>query len=160
MLSGRCSVTSNDRENVRVVLAAMLAERYGASARAKKAQHGIVMMDDTRDKSKVVGLDYEMTTYLTMAGAMGLGEWVFVQKGSQQGDTALMSYPNAAHMFFFKDPTTKGQQYIADIGGVDPYYIEWVLPQLKPRQALYIRRAGPELAIVDSDSRHGKIGLT
>jgi hypothetical protein len=150
----------NDRENVRAVLSAMLSERYGASARSKKAKYGIVVMDDTRDKSKVVGLDYEMTTYLTMAGAMGLGEWIFVQKGSQQGDTALMAYPNAAHMFFFKDPTMKGREYIADIGGVDPDYITWVLPQLRNRQSLYIRRNGPELAIVDNDSRHGKIGLT
>lgn len=150
----------NDRQHVHDVLAGMMSDLYGASARSKKPKHGIVVMDDTRDKSKVVGLDYEMTTYLSMAGAMGLGEWVFVQKGSQQGDTALMSYPNAAHMFFFRDPTTSGRSYIADIGGVDPFYIEWVLPQLKPRQALYIRRNGPVLAIVDSDSRHGKIGLT
>lgn len=149
-----------DRESVRVVLSGMLGERYGASARSHKPMHGIMMLDDTRDKSKVIGLDYEMTTYLTMAGAMGLGAWIFVQKGSQQGDTALMAYPNAAHMFFFADPTSGGRSYIADIGGVDPQYIEWVLPQLQRRQALYIRRAGPELAIIDADSRHGKIGLT
>src|SRR5690348_16573120 len=67
----------NDRERVREVLGAMLSERYGASARSKKPKHGILMLDDTRDKSRVIGLDYEMTTYLTMAGAMGLGAWVF-----------------------------------------------------------------------------------
>jgi hypothetical protein len=149
-----------DRERVRQILSAMLADRYGVSARSKKAQHGIVVMDDTRDKSKVVGLDYEMTTYLSMAGAMGLGLWAFVQKGSQQGDTAIMAYPNAAHMFLAKDPTVGGAEYSANVAGVDPRYVMWVLPQLEPRQFLYIRRKGPALAIIDSDSAHGKIGLT
>lgn len=150
----------SDRERVRQVLSLMLAERYGASARSKKPMHGIMMLDDTRDKSKVIGLDYEMTTYLTMAGAMGLGAWIFVQKGSQQGDTALMAYPNAGHLFIFQDPTAGGREYISNIGGADPAWIEWVLPQLEKRQCLYIRRNGPVFAIVDADSRHGKIGLT
>jgi hypothetical protein len=149
-----------DRDQVQEVLGAMIADRYGLSARSKKPVYGILVMDDTRDKEKVVGLKYEMTTVLSMAGAMGLGEWCFVQKGSQQGDTALMAYPNAKHCFLFYDPTTRGAEYYGSIGGVDPDYIEWVLPQLKPRQCLYIYRNGPTLCIVDSDSRSGKIGLT
>lgn len=148
-----------DPKNANAVLGAMLRDLYAKGA-AKKPKHGIVVMDDTRDKEKVIGLKAEMTQYLAMAGAMGLGEWVFVQKGSQQGDTALMAYPNAKHCFLFNDPTTAGREYYGNIGGVDPYYIEWVLPQLKKRQCLYVCRNGPELAIVDNDSRHGKIGLT
>jgi hypothetical protein len=146
-----------DREHVQQVLGSMISERYGASAKSKKSKYGILVMDDTRDKSKVVRLDYEMSTVLAMAGAMGLGEWCFVQKGSQQGDTALMAYPNAAHVFLFKDPTTRGSSYYGDIGGVDPAYIEGVLTNLAPRQALYIGRRGPVVCIVDSDSPEGEI---
>ena len=146
-----------DRDHVQHVLGSLISERYGASAKSKKPKYGILVMDDTRDKSKVVRLDYEMSTVLAMAGAMGLGEWVFVQKGSQQGDTALMAYPNAAHVFLFRDPTTKGRGYYADIGGVDSEYIDFVLSQLKPRQSLYIGRKGPVMAIIDSDSPEGEI---
>jgi hypothetical protein len=146
-----------DASNASRILGEMIAERYGASARSKKPQYGIIMMDDTRDKSRILRLDAEMSTVLAMAGAMGLGEWCFVQKGSEQGETARMAYPNATHVFLFRDPTVRGAEYYGDIGGVDPYYIQWVLSKLKPRQALYIGRRGPVLAIVDADSRHGTI---
>lgn len=151
----------NDRDRVYQDLATMLGDLYGQSARSRKPKHAILMMDDTRDKSRVIGLDYEMTIILTMAGAMGLGMWAFVQKGSQQGNTALMAYPNSAHMFFFADNTATGRDYLADISGVDPQYVVWALQHLEARQALYIRRGNPPtLAIVGNDSRHGKIGLT
>jgi hypothetical protein len=149
-----------DRGKVQAVLGELIAERYGASARSKKAKHGILMMDDTRDKEKVVGLRYEMTTVLSMAGAMGLGQWSFVQKPSQAGDTALMSYSAAKHWFLFRESTASAREYYGQIGGVDPHYIEHVLEHLGPRQAFYICRNGPTMAIVDSDSPQGKIGLT
>lgn len=147
----------NDADNAYDVMGRMMRDLYSKAA-DKKSKHGIVVMDDTRDKEKVIGLKHEMTQYLAMSGAMGLGEWCFVQKGSQQGDTALMAYPNAKHVFLFHDPTISGQQYYSDIGGVDPDYIMFVLKRLKSRQCLYIHRSGPELCIVDSDSRQGKIG--
>jgi hypothetical protein len=151
-----------DREHVYEVLGALIAERYGNSARQKKPEkaYGILVMDDTRDKEKVVGLKYEMTTVLTMAGAMGLGEWVFVQKPSQAGDTALMGYSAAKHWFLFHDSTVRGREYYGEIGGVDPEYVVWVIENLKSRQAFYICRNGPTMCIVDSDSRQGKIGLS
>lgn len=148
-----------DASNAQDILGRMMRDLY-AQAAGKKPKHGIVVMDDTRDKEKVIGLKMEMTQYLAMSGAMGLGEWCFVQKGSQQGDTMQMAYPNAAHCFLFYDPTVRGREYYGDIGGVDPDYLDMVLRKLKKRQALYIKRSGPELAIIDSDSKHGKIGLT
>lgn len=145
-----------DDENAYQVLSAMMRDLYSKGA-AKKPKAGIVVMDDTRDKEKVIGLKKEMLKYLTMAGAMDLGMWTFVQKGSEMGETARMSYPNATHVFLFKDPTVRGRDYYGDIGGVNPAYLEWVLAQLKPRQALYINRRGPQLCIVDSDSPEGAI---
>jgi len=149
-----------DREKVQQVLGALIAERYGASARSRKSVHGILMMDDTRDKEKVANLKYEMTTVLSMAGAMGLGQWTFVQKPSQAGDTALMSYSAAKHWFLFHESTASSREYYGQIGGVDPHYIEYVIEHLKARQAFYICRNGPTMAIVDADSPQGKIGLT
>jgi hypothetical protein len=149
-----------DRAKVNEVLGALIAERYGASATSRKPVYGILMMDDTRDKEKVAGLKHEMTTVLTMAGAMGLGQWSFVQKPSQAGDTALMAYSAAKHWFLFKEPTASAREYYGQVGGVDPKYIEFVLARLEKRQAFYICRNGPTMAIVDADSPQGKIGLT
>jgi hypothetical protein len=149
-----------DRQKVQETIGALIAERYGASATSRKPVHGILMMDDTRDKEKVVGVKYEMTTVLTMAGAMGLGQWSFVQKPSQAGDTALMSYSAAKHWFLFREMTASAREYYGQIGGVDPHYIEYVLKNLKQRQAFYICRNGPTMCIVDGDSPEGKIGLT
>jgi hypothetical protein len=148
-----------DRDKVSEVLGKMIADRYGASARSRedKPVQGIIIADDTRDKEKVLGLKYEMTTVLAMAGAMGLGLWVFVQKPSQAGDTALMAYSSGNHWFIFHDSTVTGRDYYADIGGIDPDYMAWVIERLAPRQALYISRNGPYCCVVDSDSEVGKI---
>lgn len=145
-----------DAQNANEVLGLMLRDLYSQAA-GKKPKAGIVVMDDTRDKEKVIGLKHEMTQYLAMSGAMELGLWVFVQKGSQQGDTMISAYSNAQHVFLFKEPTVRGREYYANIGGVDPTYIEWVLEQLGSRQALYIGRRGPVMCIVDSDSPAGEI---
>ena len=148
-----------DRDKVATVLGKMIADRYGASARSSKDKpvNGIIVADDTRDKEKVLGLKLEMTIVLAMAGAMGLGLWVFVQKPSQAGDTALMAYSSGNHWFIFHDSTVTGRDYYADIGGIDPDYMAWVIERLGPRQALYICRDGPYCCIVDSDSPVGKI---
>jgi len=149
-----------DAANVAEVHRAMISDRYGISARSKKPKHCILVMDDTMDKEKVLGLKREMITILTMAGAMGVGEWVFVQKPSQSGDTALMSYSAAMHWFLFKDATVTGREYYGNVAGVDPNYLSWVIEHLGPRQAVYVCRRGPSMCIVDSDSPVGKIGLT
>lgn len=149
----------NDIDNCGQITARLLADRYAAGAKpADKRECGILVVDDTMTKSQLMHLDREMVTILAMAGAMGLGEWVFVQKATDSGRTANWAYSQAEHVFLFSDPDARGRDRYSEIGGVDPDYVDWTLQQLQPREALYIRRTGPVLAIVGADSRHGQIG--
>jgi hypothetical protein len=149
----------NDVQNCSEITARLLADRYAAGAKPKdKREKGILVIDDTMTKSKLMGLDGEMVTILAMAGAMGLGEWVFVQKATDSGQTVNWSYSQSEHVFLFSDPDGRSRDRYGEIGGVDPVYVDEVLQALQPKQALYICRSGPVLAVIDADSRHGKIG--
>lgn len=141
-----------DAANCSAVHGEMLRERYAAAAKStpKKPVAAILMMDDTRTLSKVMKLDSEMVIYLTMAGAMDLGMWVFVQKPTGAGETALTAYGNSEHVFLFNDPDRKNQIRYDEIGGFSPALVTAAADALKPYQALYIRRTGRQMCIVDS----------
>src|ERR1035438_3343820 len=68
-------------------------------ANGVRGHHAILVMDDTMVKAKILGLDGKMVTLLAMAGAMGIGVWVFIQKPTDSGRTTLWSYENATHVF-------------------------------------------------------------
>lgn len=129
------------------VTRALLVDRYGAGARN---QHGILVMDDTVVKSKLLGLDREMTTILAMSAAMGLGQWTFVQKPTDSGRTALWAYGASEHVFLTYDGDRKNQARYDEIGGVDPKLISGAVSSLEPYQFVYIRRTGHHVCIVDS----------
>lgn len=136
-----------DVENTRRVLSSLLRERYAAGVRK---QQGILVCDDTVAKSKIYGLDSEMVTIITMAGAMGLGGWWFVQKPTDSGKTSLWSYGNSEHIFLFYDPDSRNRQRYNEIGGQDGKYVEQVVLRLKRHQSLYIKREG-YMCIVEAD---------
>lgn len=127
---------ANDVENASRVTAKVLADRYAAGARGK---HGILVLDDTVIKAKVLGLDQNMTTILAMAGAMGLGEWIFTQKSTDAGKTVLWSYSQAEHTFLLKDKDERNRRRYGEISGIDTKYVMWVLSMLRPFEFLYIR---------------------
>lgn len=136
-----------DVENTNRVLSGLLEERYAAGVRNHE---GILVCDDTVAKSLIYGLDKQMVTIITMAGAMGLGGWWFVQKPTDVGKTALWSYGNSEHLFIFKDGEQRNRRRYDEIGGQDTGYVEWVTLQLAAHQSLYIKREG-FMCIVDAD---------
>lgn len=132
------------------VTSALLNDRYAAGAKqGRKREQGIMIMDDTVVKSKLMGLDTVMTTHLAMAGAMDLGGWYFVQKPTDSGRAAIWAYGASEHLFLLPDPDPRNSKRYGEIGGVDPGYIVAVLQQLKPYEFLYIKRSG-EMAIINS----------
>lgn len=137
-----------DVERSAKITRTLLMERYAAGARQKQA---ILVMDDTFVKSKILGLDKEMTTILAMAAAMGIGLWAFVQKPTGAGNTALFSYGNAEHVFLTYDPERRNQVRYDEIGGVDSKIVRDALGTLTPYQFLYIKRTGRYICIVDKD---------
>ena len=137
-----------DVENARDVTYRFLAHTYAEGARNKKA---ILVLDDTYLKARVLKLDSEMTTIHAMAGAMGIGAWTFVQKATGAGETTLMAYGAADHVFLFYEPDKKYRERYGEIGGVDPKIVERAVMSLKKYQALYIRRDGRHMCVVDKD---------
>lgn len=135
----------NDVARSARVTKALLNDRYTAGVRNHK---GILVMDDTVVKSKVLGLDGEMTTILAMASAMDLGLWTFVQKPTDSGRTAIWAYGASEHVFMTHDPDRKNQQRYSEIGGVDPKFIGEATRSLKPYEFLYFKRTEDFVCVV------------
>lgn len=137
-----------DVENAHRVTRDFLGDVYASGARKKK---GIIVLDDTYLKARILRLDREMTTIHAMAGAMGLGAWTFVQKATNAGETTLIAYSAAEHLFIFHEPNKAYREKFGEIGGVDPKKVERAVMSLdKERfQCLYIKRTGRHMCIVD-----------
>jgi hypothetical protein len=83
-----------------------------------------------------------------MAGAMGIGAWMFVQKPTGAGQAVLMSYSNSEHIFLTKDKDERNRVRYNEIGGHDSKLIFRILPTLERYQFLYVNADG-QLCIVD-----------
>lgn len=137
----------NDVRRCAEITARLIQDRYTAGMRKKR---GILVMDDTMVKSKIMGLDREMTTILAMSGAMGLGQWTFVQKPTDSGRTSVWSYGASEHVFLTADPDRRNRARYDEIGGVDPQFVARATMKLKPYQFLYLKRTESYVCIVDS----------
>lgn len=129
------------------VTSRLLRDRYAAGVRKHR---GILVMDDTMVKSKILGLDKDMTTVLAMAGAMKIGMWTFVQKPTGSGGTAIWSYGQSEHVFLTRDPDRRSRQRYDEIGGIDGTFVAQATNRLQKYQFLYIKREG-YVCIVDKD---------
>jgi len=138
-----------DVDNAAEVTRALLMDRYSAGAKGKKKSQGILMMDDTMVKARILGLDKEMTTILAMAGAMGLGQWTFVQKPTDSGRTPIWAYGASEHLFIVKDPDRRSRMRYDEIGGFDPKVVSGLSETLKPFQFLYLKRTEEYICVVD-----------
>lgn len=139
---------NTDVERASRVTAKLLGEVY---TNGVKDKHAILVLDDTVVKSKILGLDYEMTTIIAMAGAMGIGGWFFVQKPTDAGRTALWSYPNAEHVFLSKDPEKRNRVRYNEIGGFDDNTVYQATQVLRPYEFLYLERTHGYMCIVGSE---------
>lgn len=125
----------------------LLMERY-ASAVNPKSKPGILVMDDTMIKAKLLGLDKDMVVILAMAAAMGLGMWTFVQRPSDSGRTPLWSYEMSVHCFFFKGGDSRMMQRYMEIAGQHGPTLRRVIPTLEPFQAVYLNKLNDTMCIV------------
>jgi hypothetical protein len=121
-----------------------------AATRKTRRYPSILVLDDTVAKSKVLHLDNDMVMVLTMAGAMGVGGWFFVQKPTDAGKAAIWSYSQSEHIFITKDPDKRNRERYGEIGGFNPKEIDAVSQSLKPYQFLYLERTHGYMCIVDS----------
>lgn len=137
-----------DVERCAIVTARLLGDRYTAGARSKSEQAGILVMDDTMVKAKIMGLDRQMVTILAMAGAMDLGLWVFIQKPTDSGRTALWSFENTTHLFMTKGGDARMLKRYLEIAGEHGPDVKRIVPTLKPFEFLYLHKYEGYLCIV------------
>jgi hypothetical protein len=133
--------------NAKKITSKLIDGVYADGARRKKC---ILVLDDTVTKSKVLGLDTQMVMVLTMAGAMGVGGWFFVQKPTGAGNTALWSFSQSDHIFIARDPDKRNRERYTEIGGFDSKEVERITMSLKRYQFLYLEREHRYMCIVDS----------
>lgn len=138
---------NTDMEKAADITSKLLMERYSHGA-SRKNTGGILVMDDTMVKAKVMGLDKEMVTILAMAGAMKLGLWIFVQKPTDSGRTTLWGFENASHLFFTKGGDARMLNRYVEIIGEQGPIAKRVIPTLKPFEFLYVHKTEGFMCIV------------
>jgi len=142
---------NTDMERCARITSKLLMERY-ANGASRKNQGGILVMDDTMIKAKIMGLDREMVTILAMAGAMKLGLWVFVQKPTDSGRTTLWGFEQAIHLFLTKGGDARMlARYSEIIGGENGEKAKKIIPTLKSFEFLYVHKTEGTMCIVGAD---------
>jgi len=135
-----------DQEKAAQIAGAVMIDRYKAGL---KGEQSIIVADDTVVISRLLGKDKEMVTIIAMGGAMDVGLWVFVQKPTDAGKTALWAFENAEHTFLAKPRDDRVGERYAEIAGQNKKLIVELLKKLRQYQFLYISGVG-EVCIVDS----------
>lgn len=131
------------------VTSKLLMERYARGANPRKNRGGILSMDDTMVKAKIMGLDTEMVTILAMAGAMKFGLWIYVQKPTDSGRVTTWGYEQASHLFFTKGGDERMlRRYVEIIGGENGPMARRIIPTLKPYEFLYVHKVEGYMCIV------------
>jgi hypothetical protein len=118
----------------------------------------ITVVDEAHHVQNDLGLKREYEAPL-MRGAPIDAEWSLIQRGRFM---SYLAYDAPEHLFLFFDPDRSNTKRYSEMGGIDPKEVEYLTLGLKtyriqtgPKtettisEALYIRRAGPEFAIVD-----------
>lgn len=138
-----------DMERCAVITEKLLMERYSNGAK-KNSKGGVLSMDDTMIKAKIMHLDNHMVTILAMAGAMKLGLWIYIQKPTDSGRTALWGYEQSKHLFFTKGGDKAMLKRYAEIIGENGPIAMRVIPQLHEYQFLYVNKVTGSMCIVDA----------
>jgi hypothetical protein len=141
---------NTDMERCAAITEKLLMERYAHGA-SRKNKGGILVMDDTMIKAKIMGLDKPMVTILAMAGAMKLGLWIFVQRPTDSGRTVLWGYEQASHLFFTKGGDTRMLARYVEIIGENGAIARRVIPTLKQYEFLYVHKTEGFMCIVGAD---------
>jgi len=141
---------NTDMERCAVLTEKLLMERYANGANPK-SKGGILLMDDTMIKAKIMGLDKPMITILAMAAAMGISEWVFVQKPTDSGRVTLWGFEMAIHLFLTKGGDARMlARYGEIIGEENGQLAKKIIPTLKDFQFLYVHKTEGTMCIVDA----------
>lgn len=137
-----------DEANLRTQFRACMISNYASQKPV------ITVVDEAHQVQNDLKLKREYEAPL-MRGAPVNAEWSNIQRGRFM---SYLAYDAPEHLFIFFDPDRSNRMRYSEIGGVDPGYIAFITENLNTyrvetggtiSEALYIRRSGPYLAIVD-----------
>jgi hypothetical protein len=144
--------TDKDEENLTRHFQQAMRQNYAAPPHKPV----ITVVDEAHHVVGDLGLKKEYVAPLRR-GAPVNSEWSLIQRGRF---IPYEAYDAPEHIILFFDPDRSNQRRYSEIGGVDPDYIVRIVSQLRTHETksgatisefLYIRRAGPQLCIVDVD---------
>lgn len=138
-----------DENNLRKQFRAAMIDAYSST------KPNILFVDEAHHVYNDLGLKREYEAPL-MRGAPICAEWSLIQRGRYM---SYHAYSAPEHVLIFKDPDESNvKRYSEMIGGVNPRYIADIVNELQTyrvgtggtiSEALYIRRSGPEIYVVD-----------
>lgn len=107
----------------------------------------VIFADEVYGLVNELRLGREVVTVWSRGRSMGTGLWVASQRPAQ---IPLWAYSQAEHLYLWHEPDRRARIRYAEIGGVDPDLVQDTVMRLRGHQALYIRRRGPVMCVVDS----------
>jgi hypothetical protein len=138
-----------DNENIKVQFRGAILDNYAS----KKPV--ITVVDEAHLVHNDLKLKKEAEAPL-MRGAPVNAMWSIIQRGAW---VSYHCYCEPEHLFVFYDPDVSNRRRYREIGGVDPYLIDYIterelqtsrIPSGQTiSQCLYIRRSGPQMMIID-----------
>jgi hypothetical protein len=142
------TLTDAERDNT-------VLEREFRAAIAHNRRHvpAITFADEIYGLVAELDLRTLLTAVITRDSGAGHGMWYATQKPSGTQGVSLPGFlfNNAEHMFLAKDGEARNRRRYAEIAcGIPPEDIERETLKLDPYSWLYIRRSGPQWAVVDA----------
>lgn len=93
-----------------------------------------------------LGLKRELEAYWKRGRSLQSGLWALAQRSAHNSQDM---YNAPEHLFLFSEPDKRNRIRFSEIGGVDPDAIMQAVESLDQFQALYIKRTGPHMCIVN-----------
>lgn len=109
-------------------------------------QPRIVFGDETQELQSGLNLKQECEACWKRGRSLHCGFWALAQRSAYNSQDM---YNSPEHLFLFSDPDKRNRERFSQIGGVDPDRVEYLVYNLDQYQALYIKRTGSHLCIVD-----------
>jgi len=141
------SLTDEDADN-----AHLQAQFRAAIAANRLRRPSITFADEIYGLIAELGMRRLLTAVVTRDSGAGHGLWYATQKpsGTQGVSIPGFFFNSAEHMFLSNDGEERNRQRYGEIGcGIDPQSIERETLKLQPYSWLYIRRSGPQWAVID-----------
>jgi hypothetical protein len=106
----------------------------------------IVFADEAQELQSSLKLKTECEAFWKRGRSLKSGLWALAQRSTyNSGDM----YNAPEHLFLFSDPDKRNRERFGEIGGVDPDIVMETVNGLDQYQALYIKRTGNHLCIVN-----------